>query len=389
MSDSFTEVTTTSWFSRIKNSLSGILVGIVLFFGAFPVIFLNEGNAVKVADSLDEGAGVVVSVKSLRPDSSNNGKLIHLTGEVKTSETLSDADFGVNETAIKLIRKVEMYQWTEKKESKTETKLGGKEETTTTYDYVKKWSEGVVDSSGFKRQGGHENPSGTDYTKQEFVISKATLGEFDLTPDLIGKISGSESLPLEKIPYEIRTKYGSRVTIQNGSLYIGKNPASPEVGDQRISFEVVRPGTVSIIAKQDGKTLRPYRTSNGKSIEMLSSGDISADEMFEQAQSANTMMTWLFRLIGFMMMFTGLKMVFKVLSVIGSVVPFIGDLIGMGTGIVSFLIALATFLIVVAVSWIAARPILGITLIVLAVGTVVALFVMKKKKGGKSKKAMA
>ena len=56
------------------------------------------------------------------------------------------------------------------------------------------------------------------------------------------------------------------------------------------------------------------------------------------------------------------------LSILGSVVPFIGNIIGMGTGLISFVLAGAISLVVVAIAWIVVRPVLGITLLVLAIG---------------------
>ena len=52
MSDEFVEVTSEGWGSRIMESIKGILVGIVLFVAAFPLLFLNEGCAVKMSRSL-------------------------------------------------------------------------------------------------------------------------------------------------------------------------------------------------------------------------------------------------------------------------------------------------------------------------------------------------
>ena len=59
MSDSFTETTTISWFTRLKNALVGILIGIVLVIGSIVGIFWNEHRAVQTARSLAEGRGLV------------------------------------------------------------------------------------------------------------------------------------------------------------------------------------------------------------------------------------------------------------------------------------------------------------------------------------------
>ena len=55
MSDSFSSVSTDSWFSRIGKSISGVLIGIVLFLVAFPLLWWNEGRAVKTANGLKQG----------------------------------------------------------------------------------------------------------------------------------------------------------------------------------------------------------------------------------------------------------------------------------------------------------------------------------------------
>ena len=44
--ESFTDVSHTSWGGRIKTSFKGLLFGLILFLGAFPLLFWNEGRAI-------------------------------------------------------------------------------------------------------------------------------------------------------------------------------------------------------------------------------------------------------------------------------------------------------------------------------------------------------
>src|SRR5216684_5777850 len=104
MPDSFTEVTGESWFGRLFDSIKSVLFGLLLFFVSFIVLFWNEGRAVHTARSLEEGAAVVVSAAADAVNPSNDGKLVHVSGEATTTETLSDADFGVSAPAIRLER---------------------------------------------------------------------------------------------------------------------------------------------------------------------------------------------------------------------------------------------------------------------------------------------
>ena len=71
--DSFTEVTHTSYGGRIKASFKGIIFGLIFFIGAFPLLFWNEGRAVKRYQTLKEGEGAVVSVSPDRVEPSNQG----------------------------------------------------------------------------------------------------------------------------------------------------------------------------------------------------------------------------------------------------------------------------------------------------------------------------
>jgi len=44
LDDVFTEVTSQNIGSRLKDSLGGMCIGALLFFGAFPLLFWNEGQ---------------------------------------------------------------------------------------------------------------------------------------------------------------------------------------------------------------------------------------------------------------------------------------------------------------------------------------------------------
>ena len=81
MGDSFTQISSQSWFSRIIESIKGILVGAVLCLIAVGVLFWNEGRAVKRSRDLAEGAGLVVPVNAAAVGVSLEGRwpLIALT----------------------------------------------------------------------------------------------------------------------------------------------------------------------------------------------------------------------------------------------------------------------------------------------------------------------
>lgn len=376
-------VTTTSsqsWFSRLGNSIVGIFFGILLILGGMYLLFWNEGNAVKTYKSLVEGAGIVQSVPSDAVDPANDGKLVHVVGKAETSDVLSDEKMGVSENAIKLKREVLMYQWKEESKSETKKKLGGGTETTTTYSYKKDWSPTLIKSVNFKEQEGHENPASMPMESDTLQASNVTLGAFTLNDSLIGSISNYEKLTLdEAIKETLSEEWREKAQVQGNTVHIG-NTTSPEIGDMRIEFEIVRPSEVSVIAKQSGASFSPYKTEVGKTIELLSVGEVSAEQMFEAEQTKNTILTWVLRFLGFLLIFIGFKMILQPLVVLGDVVPFIGSIINFGTGLISGILAFSISLIVIAISWFAHRPLLAGILILVAVG---AVFAFKRFAGNK------
>lgn len=380
--DSYTTVTSESWFSRIGGAFKGILFGLILFGIAFPILWFNEGRAVATARSLDEGAGIVVSVPSTSVSPENDGKLIHTIGEATTTDTLRDPEFGITEQVIRMRRKVEMYQWDEDATSDTTKKLGGGTETTTTYTYKKRWSARAIDSSNFKKSEGHQNPREIRYQDRQFSASNVELGAFRLSESLIQRMSSFEALPLSQAA--IPEGLGEQVSVHRDTFYIGANPEKPAVGDIQVSFEVVRPGQVSVVGKQIGNSFEAYHAEAGKSVLLLSRGAVSAENMFASAQSANTLTTWILRLVGFFVMMFGLRIVFRVLPVIGDVVPFIGSLLEAGVGLIAFFIAAGLSVATIAIAWFVYRPLLSIVLLAVSV----LLFLgMKKLKNKTARQA--
>ena len=74
-----TETTTQSWGSRLGSSIKGVLIGLALFVGGFPVLFWNEGNTVKTRKALEEGEGACVAVESVAEvNPENEGLLVSL-----------------------------------------------------------------------------------------------------------------------------------------------------------------------------------------------------------------------------------------------------------------------------------------------------------------------
>ena len=156
------------------------------------------------------------------------------------------------------------------------------------------------------------------------------------------------------------------VHVANNILYFGRVPGSPEVGDVRVTFEKVVPAKVTVMAVVDGDTFKPFKAKNGKRFQTLVMGKKSGDEIIEAEKEANNMFLWILRIVGIMMVVGGLKGIFGFLETILKVVPFIAGIFGWGVGIVCTVVGVVWSLIVIAIAWLFYRPLLGITLLVLA-----------------------
>ncbi len=381
MSDSFLEKTSTSWFSRIGNALKGIVFGIILIPLSLGLLFWNEGRAVKTAKSLKEGASVVRSVGAQTVDPANEGKLVHVSAPITVTDFPIDTLLGVSSSGMRLERKVEMYQWTEKSESKTRKKLGGGQETTTEYTYVKGWQEGSSDSSTFKRPDGHQNPP-LETPSATFSSPSGKIGAFDLSQEQLGKFGVSEPMALTdaqvtSFPAKLGTPL--KVTVNaNGAAVLGTDALNPQIGDLRVSYGVVKPALASLVAGQTGKAFTSYRTSNGRTIFLAANGDIPAATMFKTALENNKVLTWGLRALGLVLLFVGFKMIMAVVGVLGDVVPFFGSLLGFGTSLIAGLATVVLGFITISIAWIVYRPIVGIG--ILLVGGLIAAGLWKARR---------
>ena len=405
----YQEVTTTGYGTRVGNSFKAIGSGILLFCIGTALLWWNEGRAVKTEKMLDEAGSAYVEMENPnKKDASLEGELICGTALATTEDSLIDKDFGVGAKAIALKRNVEYYQWVEHSQEKKEDKLGGKEVTTTTYTYTKEWTSRPVESAQFKDPAyQNKNMVLTTVEEAEQYAENVSWGAYKLNESLIHSIRSNEGLDLaiaedllKQLDKSAQTAYerfyGVNDSInkamaaaenkkdleyvhQAGNiLYYGRVPGSPEVGDVRVTFEKVVPAKVTVMAVVDGDTFKPFKAKNGKRFQTLVMGKKSGDEIIEAQKEANNMFLWILRIVGILMVIGGLKGIFGFLETILKVVPFIAGIFGWGVGIVCTVIGVVWSLIVIAIAWLFYRPLLGISLLVIA-GFLVWVFAFKGK----------
>jgi hypothetical protein len=382
MSDRYTETTSVSWFGRIGRSIGGVVFGLILLVAMVILLFWNEGRAVTTARSLAEGAGIVVSVPASAIDPTNEGRLVHVTGNVITDESLTDSAFGITTTGVRLERNVEMFQWKETSSSRTETKLGGGEETVTTYSYSQEWSSSPINSSSFKQPDGHRNPP-MNIESRDFQIERGKLDAFDLDGQVIGRIGGAKEVPVgADVIDAVRAATGGNqpVSALDGRIYIGFDPSRPRIGDYRIGYELVPLGPISVIARQTGTGFSAYQTQAGDRLLMVDNGSVQAEEMFADAVTGNTILTWVVRLLGLVFLGVAFGMLFAPIGVVADVIPFLGRIVRMGTGLVAFALAALVGSATIALAWFWYRPVLALVILIVGAGIFYAVSYLGKKR---------
>ena len=436
----YQEVTTTGYGSRVGNSFKAIGSGILLFCLGTALLWWNEGRAVKTEKMLDEAGSAYVEMENPhKKDASLDGELICGTAMATTEDSLTDKEFGIGAKAIALKRTVEYYQWVEHAQQKKEDKLGGKEVTTTTYTYSKEWTSRPVESAQFKDPAYQKkNMVLNTIEEAEQYAENVSFGAYKLNESLIHSIRSTEALNLAlaedmlaqfdkntQVAYErfygvqkkdqpaaqqpaetavlsdsvkavadslkavndsinkamenAQNKKDLEYVHQAGNvLYFGRVPGSPEVGDVRVTFEQVVPAKVTIMAVVDGDTFKPFKAKNGKRFQTLVMGKKSGDDIIEAEKEGNTVILWILRIVGILMVIGGLKGIFGFIETILKVVPFIAGIFGWGVGLVCTVVGVVWSLIVIAIAWLFYRPLLGISLLVIA-GFLIWVFAFKGK----------
>lgn len=367
-----------------NNPINDLIFGLILLPLVIIILFTNELRAAQTYNALREGEEIAVALSSAEVEDEQDGNLVHMTAYADTDETLIDQTFSVSASnVIKLNRNVKMYQWVEKRETS-----GSGEDEEVTYTYSKRWSSKYHNSKNFHRTKGHENPP-MEFRSTTHMAEVVEFGEFLLSPGLIKQISGDKSLEIRQVP-ELD---GHEATLANKGVYIGSGSLkSPELGDYHITFSVVHPVTVSIIAQQRGTTFQPYQTQAGDTLEMLEMGNMSKEQMFQIARSKNMSKTWGTRLGGTIFMFVAIYLIFRPIVAAAHFVPLLGNLIELGITTLTFALGTALSILVIGLGWIAARPTIGFFLLMASIAIIsAAVFfgMQKKEKRKKAKKRAA
>ena len=405
----FTETRTTGCGSRLSNSCMGIPMGIILFLVATALLWWNEGRAVRRAQDIKLVAKTAQSIGDIsNANASLDGQLIHTTGTAATEDILSDDLFGIKTNALAIVRSAEYYQWMQHEKHETKNKMGGTKEETIIYTYERGWSPDPINSSQFKDPDYQDvNTVIWEIEDMRVIASNVGFGAYTLpemfVSDIVSKQSGNvtplmisaDNPALKQVNENVMKALGENVRpeaaqvkdslayvhVFGNQVYIGFNPSKPSIGDIRLTFEQLAPScNISLIAVPSNGTFTTFKAKHDDSEYELRTGTWTLEQMIKQANDDNTTMTWILRILGVILVIAALKMIFSILVTLLQLVPFLASIMNLGVGLVCAVLGFVWSLIIIAIAWIFYRPILGISLLVIAAGLVYWLVIRGKKQ---------
>ncbi len=287
----------------------GGLFGLAMFAGAAAGLAYNESRTVNQAAAIAElsRSAVVVEIAALKAE--NEAKAVYFKGPLETEAGVQDDyfNFGGDDLLV-LERKVEMYQWVKNKRNKKDV-------------WEEEWSDDT-ESDG----DGHRNPS-FPVSSATFSASDAHVGAFHLAESQLAELDTADNfvLPAELSP-ELQG-LGWTATSAN-RLYLGANPKSPNIGDVRAEFSVLKETTVSAMGRQTGSELVRYVAKNGYDVFFMEPGEVAKELLVQHGESANSTLAYVLRGAAGAGMTLGLGIAFSGFVGWLTWIPLLGPMIG-------------------------------------------------------------
>jgi len=409
MGDEDVEVSHQSGCSRMLNSIiCALCVSPVVTLGMVVMLGWNERRSVCGMRALFEGRDKAQEV-GCDSASAGNGKLVIFNCDLKTEGltpfTFPGSDFSFsNYIGPGISVNAEMLQCVEN--SRTETKkdsVGGGTTSVTLYSYTVEWKSSRVDSSNFKGKGnmgspfwnvcGGDNPpwhSGMPDSRSQSVASMKA-GAFTIENGMPGALPLTKPLQASNSPAGWSYDAGSIQYTRPPSGGTQKNG----IGSARVKFmgfDWSLP-KVTVVGENRGGTIQSWTASDswlctGFTVMKLKQGSVDKDAFFDAMESENSAVTYVLRVVGFIVIWCAFKSIAGPLAVAADCIPCIGPCLGDSIEAIACCVtcppACACALGVIGMVWVAMRPVVGIPLMLFFCCTMgsYTVYLMKKKMGG-------
>lgn len=256
----------------------------------------------------------IVSMRHYQPfDKQHYGRVIHITGPLSTGEPLTEPDYNIVVQAVKLRRRVSMFQWVEQSvdpigSSQPQDVMDHDDRK---YYYTAEWHEKLIDSTHFYLRSGHQNPPNFPIEPITYIAEHVKVGEVELNEDIKRSFSNFILITSDTRPDVPDVK------LHSGFYYHTDNIHEPAVGDVRLQFLLagLEGTSYTVVGKLNNSgILEPYHSKFGHKVLIVKSGELSLDEVLSQEKFVLSINSWMMRALGTGLLFIAISKLTEVLA---------------------------------------------------------------------------
>ncbi|XP_022827614.1 transmembrane protein 43 homolog isoform X1 [Spodoptera litura] len=286
--------------SHFKQTWLTTLLSLILFAGVTYFLLWTECQTIQINLMLEElvSAAETIDVHTGDEAARYEGKVVHIVGPLRILEPISEPDYNIQVQAVKLRKRVQMYQWIEESTDQDNFISEPADESRKTYWYHKDWRDYVVDSSLFYIRPGHINPAIMPMSSETHIADNVKIGWAYLGIDVKRKVTDYYEIWSDSRPER------SDIKLHSGFYYHGESALEHQIGDLRIHFSYAgrEDDIYTAVGQVEGGTLQAYsptRFPTADPICLLRKGSYTLNHLFELEKRDANIHTWQYRLFGF------------------------------------------------------------------------------------------
>lgn len=301
----------------------------------------NEYEYFSRLDSLAWAERHTVHVSTDRVADRHDGKLVYVKGDIEAPNRRVDPTFDISDERMKMIRRVEMYQWQEKQIDRSDEPA--------TYRYYRDWSEEPFTieqanrpeklRAAVREADSRMNPK-KPYPNESFLASDATIGAYEVSEPVL-RVPGTTPKLLDKKHLDrLPDKFEGRARLTETSdearqgthaicIHAPKNSGrcGDEVGDVRIRWETWAGNDVGVVAGLEEGVLVPFEHEKLDDPLALVERNATDDSyLYDRAEGDARTWLWVWRAIGALVLPFFLFFVLQGLHDEEIALPWIGEL---------------------------------------------------------------
>ncbi|XP_059049138.1 transmembrane protein 43 homolog isoform X1 [Achroia grisella] len=279
-------------------------LSLVLFSGVTYFLLWAESQTIQSNLMLEELVSIAESIDVHTGDEASRyeGRVVHIVGPLRILEPISEPDYNIQVQAVKLRKRVQMYQWIEETTDQENFLSEPADESRKTYWYHKDWRDYIIDSSLFYIRPGHHNPTSMPIFSETHIANNVKIGWLYLGLDVKRKVNDYYEIWSDSRPER------SDIKLHSGFYYHGDSALKHEIGDLRIHFSYAgrEDDIYTAVGIVENGILQSYSPANfpaADPISLLRKGSYSLKQLHDLEKRDANIHTWKYRLLGFVQVF--------------------------------------------------------------------------------------